>query len=430
MHLINTTTLSLETFHDNEIPPYAILSHTWGEDHEELSYQDLAAGKITDPPNLGMTKLRGTCKQAQKDGIKYAWIDSCCINKEDGIELSIAINSMFRWYRRAVVCYVYLADVPATDKPRDKKGSAFQQSRWFERGWTLQELIAPRRVSFFHSEWGLLGTKTNLKNVLSSITGVPREFLLHKKDLYKGSVAQRMSWAAKRQTRLPEDLAYCLMGMFNVSMDMRYGEGGQKAFIRLQESIFERTGDESMLAWGLDARSTATAGGVLASMPSDFISSGHVVPGDRTTLMSPPPRIEEENLYIHAPLHILPTDEMYALLNCQPGRSTSGEHQQRTRRLLFSSLLRKSVANQVIGIPLAPVGSTTQPDVPVHSYVRKPGVPAKYFPRKVYDEASQLEPISIKVYSVWDSIAGVKPLPHYGNSPLLERGSAGATGNK
>ncbi|KAL8310668.1 hypothetical protein RB601_003610 [Gaeumannomyces tritici] len=162
MRLINVKTLKLEEFPDDKTPPYAILSHTWGDEREELTCRNIEEGKV-DKPGVGSVKFHGCCRQAEKDGIGYAWVDTCCIDKANPVELSEAINSMFRWYKRASVCYAYLSDVPGDEKPR-KQGSKFRTSRWFGRGWTLQELLAPLahqrllyRIEVIGREWRLHG---------------------------------------------------------------------------------------------------------------------------------------------------------------------------------------------------------------------------------------------------------------------------------
>ena len=224
MRLINTSTLKLEEFSEEDAPPYAILSHTWGNDSEELTFRQVVNGE-TDKGNLGSIKLRGCCRQAQKEDLGYAWIDTCCIDKTNLVELSEAINSMYRWYNRAAVCYAYLADVPDNDDP-PRPGSKFRSSRWFQRGWTLQELLAPKHLRFYNAEWRSIGTKGTICTVIKNITRVPQQYLLGIASLHSASVAQRMSWAAQRRTKRAEDIAYCLLGIFNVTMPMIYGEGG------------------------------------------------------------------------------------------------------------------------------------------------------------------------------------------------------------
>ena len=290
MRLINVETLGLEEFHTN-IPPYVILSHTWADNNEELTFSHVKNGKV-DKHGVGSVKLRGCCEQAKKDGLGYAWIDTCCIDKTNSVELSEAINSMFRWYRRAQICYTYLSDVPSNDEPW-KSGSKFQSSRWFMRGWTLQELLAPSSLRFYNSDWRSLGTKVELCAVIEKITNIPRYFLLGIAELQEASVAQRMSWAAKRDTKREEDLAYCLLGIFGVTMPMIYGEGSEEAFSRLQEQIMRTTRDDSIFAWRLALEGPSsnpteiTLGKVLAAAPSDFANCGCIVPREQFATNSP-----------------------------------------------------------------------------------------------------------------------------------------------
>lgn len=143
MRLLNTSTLKLEDFFD-DIPNYAILSHRW--EHEEVSYHDFQADCID---LAGYSKIVGCCKQPGLDGFDYAWIDSCCIDKSSSAELSEAINSMFLWYSDSQTCYAYLSDVPSFADDHSAENSAFRTSKWFGRGWTLQELLAPEIVVFY-----------------------------------------------------------------------------------------------------------------------------------------------------------------------------------------------------------------------------------------------------------------------------------------
>jgi hypothetical protein len=281
MRLLNADTFKLEDFFYGDVPPYAILSHTWGSDREEVSYRDVLDGRLesaaTRPP-----KLTGCCKQAKKDRYQYVWIDTCCIDKTNSVELQEAINSMFRWYRNAAICYAHLADVPPGDLLSGAK-SAFSTSRWFTRGWTLQELLAPLNLRFYNADWACIGSKGDLGDLVETVTGIPTSFLLGITELQHASVAQRMSWAANRVTKRREDLAYCLLGIFSVSMPMIYGEG-DKAFRRLQEQIMKDVGDDSILAWDLDLDAGipsnapgAAFGAALAPTPAYFANSGKIV---------------------------------------------------------------------------------------------------------------------------------------------------------
>ena len=185
---------------------------------------------------------------ARRDGYRYIWIDSSCIDKASSSELSEAINSMYNWYRGAQVCYAFLSDVSTSDDI-GAGGSEFRRSRWFTRGWTLQELIAPRVVVFLSRDWKGLGTKDALADLISCITHINRGILTHETSLSDESVAERMRWAASRQTTRVEDGAYSLLGIFEITMPTLYGEG-RYAFRRLQEEILRRIPDQSLFAWG------------------------------------------------------------------------------------------------------------------------------------------------------------------------------------
>jgi len=251
MRLINCTTLQLEEFFGSDIPPYAILSHTWGD--EEVTFADLPLNQPTTVARAGYRKITFTCAQAIYDGLNYAWIDTCCIDKSSSSELSEAINSMFAWYRDSDRCYAYLSDVLEANMDEN-----FPGSRWFTRGWTLQELLAPKDVFFYDREGIQLATKLEDAEWISDITGIDKTALLGPRDTFGveiglGSfcVAKRMSWVSNRQTTRAEDMSYCLLGIFDVHMPLLYGEGDQ-AFLRLQEEIIRKIDDDSILAWGLD----------------------------------------------------------------------------------------------------------------------------------------------------------------------------------
>ncbi|KAM7184184.1 hypothetical protein V8F20_012322 [Naviculisporaceae sp. PSN 640] len=218
---------------DHEIPRYAILSHTWG--NEEVLYQDLVKGAGKD--KLGYEKIRFCGKQAQENGIQYFWVDTCCIDKANSVELQEAINSMFRWYRDAARCYVYLADVsvPTLHAAADRSSwaPAFRRSRWFSRGWTLQELIAPVSVEFFSKEGVRLGTKQSLEQDIHNITGLPLD-VLRGSPLSSFTISERLAWGGLRETTRKEDKAYSLLGIFGIHMPLIYGEGEANAFRRLR----------------------------------------------------------------------------------------------------------------------------------------------------------------------------------------------------
>ncbi|KAI4617231.1 uncharacterized protein J4E87_008471 [Alternaria ethzedia] len=257
MRLINCSTLQLEEFFGTNIPFYAILSHTWGD--KEVSFAQFTSGQPL--VGSGYQKIVLTCQQAIKDKIGYAWVDTCCIDKSSSAELSEAINSMFAWYQKSVRCYAYLSDV---SKPR--KDQDFPKSRWFTRGWTLQEMLAPSTVIFYDQQWVDLGCRGDHAEQISEITGIEEGALctgwgLRFRDNKFGSycVATRMSWASKRQTTRPEDMAYCLLGIFDINMPLLYGEG-HRAFRRLQEEIIRKVDDDSILAWALSPEARDPSG--------------------------------------------------------------------------------------------------------------------------------------------------------------------------
>ena len=219
---------------DKQIPPYAILSHTWGADKDEVTFEDLTKG--TGTTKAGYRKINFCAKQAALDGLEFFWIDTCCINKSSSTELLEAINSMFRWYRDSEKCYVYLDDVSADSLAED--GLAFEKSRWFTRGWTLQELLAPRCVEFYSVEGNLLGSKSSRVREIAQTTRIPTEALQpQERALSHFSVDQRMTWVKGRETTRAEDMAYSLLGIFDVQMSLFYGEGREKAFKRLHAKI-------------------------------------------------------------------------------------------------------------------------------------------------------------------------------------------------
>ncbi|KAL7781032.1 heterokaryon incompatibility domain-containing protein [Trichoderma afarasin] len=286
---------------DDAIPQYAILSHTWGRD--EVTYHDWKNLSISDVKlKAGCAKIMACREQAVRDGLEWVWVDTCCIDKSSSAELTEAINSMFRWYSMAAVCYVVLSDVEATSD-RAVLEERMANSRWFTRGWTLQELLAPppEKLIFYSSEWTRLGSKTDFVDIVSSITRINKQYL-QGQDLRHASVAQKMSWAALRQTSRLEDVAYCLLGLFDINMPMIYGEG-HRAFIRLQEAIMTSTPDDhSLFAWGpiLDEADIASMidkseirqkepprpdsatcerelFGLLAASPKDFEHSGKII---------------------------------------------------------------------------------------------------------------------------------------------------------
>jgi hypothetical protein len=224
------------------IPPYAILSHTWEADHEEVTFRDLIEG--TGKNKAGYCKLTLCAKQAAHDGLQFFWADTCCIDRSSSAELSEAVNSMFQLYKDSGVCYVYLSGL----KPSTDLSSALKGCRWFTRGWTLQELIAQSSSEFSNRNWEFVGSKRDLLYEITSITNINTLVLSHNTPLSYVTIATRMSWAAHRQTTKVEDISYCLLGMFNINMPLIYREGS-KAFAPLHEEIIEGTCDLSIFAW-------------------------------------------------------------------------------------------------------------------------------------------------------------------------------------
>jgi hypothetical protein len=291
MRLLNTETFTLSEFFGENIPPYAILSHRW--EAEEVSFRDLNDGN--GPGLAGYSKILGLCAQAKKDSLSWAWIDTCCIDKSSSAEVSETINSMFQWYRNAHVCYAYLSDVPeGMGEVHETEGShSFNSSQWFKRGWTLQELLAPKTVRFYDTAWKFLGTRDTLQPILSKITGI-KNF----EGFKKASSAQKMCWMANRKTTRIEDIAYCMLGLFDVCMPLLYGEG-EKAFYRLQLELLRTLEDDSLLAWSFNDEDEKTRSAALSSMmgpfatsPACFRLSGDIVPfpldEDRPSLVMTP----------------------------------------------------------------------------------------------------------------------------------------------
>jgi hypothetical protein len=258
------------------IPPYAILSHTWGKEEDEVTFEDVQNKAYKHLP--GYAKIRFCGEQAKKDNLVYFWVDTCAIDKRSSAELQEAINSMFMWYEEAAICYAYLSDFPDAMSV-DGEECQFRKAGWHSRGWTLQELLAPRNVTFYTHDWTFIGTKRSLCKQLSDITGIDLYIIMRIREIASASVAQRMSWASRRQTTRAEDTAYCLMGIFSVNMPMLYGEG-ERAFLRLQEEICKDSDDNSIFAWRtIDEDQDGGFGyGLMAEHPRHFQDSGRLGP--------------------------------------------------------------------------------------------------------------------------------------------------------
>ncbi|KAB8202362.1 heterokaryon incompatibility protein-domain-containing protein [Aspergillus parasiticus] len=348
MRLLRTRTIELVEFPPDRIPPYAILSHTWGE--EEVLFTDMQHHR--GQTKSSWPKVQGACAQARADGFDYVWIDTCCIDKSSSAELSEAINSMFTWYANAEVCYAYLSDVTMREghSGAEVNTAEFEQSRWFTRGWTLQELLAPSEVVFFSRDWVRFGERSSLANWLMDITRIDEAVLRNKvrllersRPLFQRSIAQRMSWAARRQTTRPEDMAYCLVGIFSVNMPMLYGEGGKKAFLRLQEEIMKQSDDQTIFAWTNKRAPKYSLSGLLATTPAHFEDSQDIIAYQQWE-PTPPYAMTNRGLRIDLPLHSLTRErrghDIIALLRCGVSQDIKG---QTGYKFLAICLIRLSI---------------------------------------------------------------------------------------
>ncbi|KAI0446088.1 heterokaryon incompatibility protein-domain-containing protein [Xylaria telfairii] len=324
MRLLNVKTGLLEEILNPLTHKYAILSHMWED--EEVSFSDMTSPQFK--TKEGFKKIKMAMKLANEAGLQYVWIDTCCIDKSSSAELTEAINSMYRWYERSDVCYAYLSDLPS----HLPLTISLRHSRWFTRGWTLQELIAPKTVYFYDRHWNKRGAKEDFIEELSQITKISKYILGHEQPLSAATVAQKMSWAAGRNTTRVEDQAYCLLGIFDVNMPLLYGEE-EKAFRRLQYEIIGRTADLSIFAWCVPRPEVARDKeqrvycGILAASPDAFANC--------TKLSKLPHRMYREfsvsNIGIRTKIHVLsyPVPEkrgayIYVLpLDCMPDSETS-----------------------------------------------------------------------------------------------------------
>lgn len=288
MHLLNTTSMQLE-YHGKPPEKYAILSHTWGD--EEILYADIKS-EDRGRSKKGFKKVENCCKLARSQGYDLVWIDTCCIDKSSSAELSEAINSMFDWYQGSDICYALLEDFsPKVNGAlvAERVYNDWKYCKYFTRGWTLQELLASYPLHFYDRNWEYFKSKKGIADELATKLGIAPEVL---KDIYnpyenKYSIATRMSWASKRETSRPEDIAYCLLGIFGVNMPLLYGEGGIKAFFRLQEEIIRNSNDESIFAWAEPGFFDGPThmfienASVLAESPASFVGASNIVPSQR-----------------------------------------------------------------------------------------------------------------------------------------------------
>jgi hypothetical protein len=365
MRLINGETLKLEEFVDNNIPTYAILSHTWGSD--EVTFQDIT----TKEPSLlrktnpgGWGKITHCCELAAATGIKYSWVDTCSIDKTSSAELSEAINSMFRWYSEAKVCFVYLSDIEDDESfsqlSHDEQVEMLSDARWFTRGWTLQELIAPNNIQFYSAGWKWIFSKSSFTEVLSSITSIDLDTLTDLTFLPRTSVAKRMSWAAKRHTTRPEDVAYSLIGIFDINMPLLYGEG-EKAFIRLQEEILKESDDQSLLAWEdpdqETGRSDRCSLGILARNPATFCAAGDI---ETIPYHGDPMRMTSKGLQGNLPVMRAHDDMFFLILSCTKAlQRGENESMSQLAILIDHSPHDDGTFGRVPGLPLEEIPDRT-----------------------------------------------------------------------
>ncbi|KAI0513252.1 HET-domain-containing protein [Xylaria bambusicola] len=303
MYLLNTETYELRsglqpTFRQEG---YAILSHRWvGQEitFDQLKDETLGLRFSTAPARTPQVdKICGAAQTARDLGIKWIWIDSCCVDRANAVEQTESINSMFKWYRDAKVCIAYLSDVqkqePHNDVPTPERFDSLERqgpSIWFSRGWTLQELLAPRNMRFYDKDWNFIGTKITQSHTLERITGIDSHYLTGEKHFATACIATKMSWMAGRTTTRIEDIAYSMLGIFNITMATQYGEG-IRAFMRLQETLLSTSRDESLFAWRMPERDAGIRSirdanqdiawdsdewGLLALSPDWFKDSAHV----------------------------------------------------------------------------------------------------------------------------------------------------------
>ncbi|WPH01259.1 HET-domain-containing protein [Acrodontium crateriforme] len=310
MRLLRTDSLTFGTFQRANRPPYVILSHRWSKNEDdEILMQGIIQGTAT--KKKAFAKLNGAMLEAQFYGYEWIWCDTCCIDKTSSAELSEAINSMFAWYKEADTCYVYISE-PDISSVED-----LPKSDWFSRGWTLQELLAPPFVEFYTHDWRLIANNlaTEVVEILSRITLIDGAILMKTENISSVSIAERMSWAAHRVVSREEDMAYCLMGLFDVSMPMLYGEGGEKAFHRLQEHIMKDSNDHSIFAWRDEDADVDASHGLLADHPKHFAHSSEIIAKIRWEDTAPY-QIGNRGLCINLHLSPGPNNTFIAALNC------------------------------------------------------------------------------------------------------------------
>jgi hypothetical protein len=358
MKLINCTTMQMET-EDNWpsriTPPYSILSHTWSTAGGEVTYHDYLQGR-EHTPDKDWTKIERAVAITRRspEKLNHIWIDTCCIDKSSSSELNESINSMFKWYAQAVICYAQVADFDCgfnapnhnneieqgyeMQEMKLDEAAAYKlsQCRWFYRGWTLQELIAPSSVEFYDQNWRHFGSRDGLSHLISMITGIDTVVLARsdgqgrtvgaEQALRKMTVAKKMSWAEARQTSRLEDQAYSLLGIFEVNIPMLYGEG-ESAFIRLQEEILKASNDMTLFAWASPPNETDPSApkysGILARTPKDFARSGNLI-HTKSAKFNPDFSMTNKGLRISTRLRKITTStDVFLDLNCHDSEDPS-----------------------------------------------------------------------------------------------------------
>jgi hypothetical protein len=359
MRLLDTTMFELRTdspeFFKSE--GYAILSHRWNG--AEITFDEIAR-HASDLRKAGdrrmkspqLDKIRGACETARKIGFRWLWIDNCCINKSSATEESESINSMFKWYRDARVCVSYLSDVklgfssgpPSYEAAQHMEHKSTEKtqtdmlrsvnyggpSEWFSRGWTLQELLAPQQMYFYDKDWDYLGAKTreSLAPEIERITGIDVGYLTGEKHFRKACIATKMSWIAGRTTTRIEDIAYSMLGLFNIMMTPQYGEG-QRAFMRLQQELLRTTTDESLFAWKMpqpdagdrfdiemnrETNWNSNEWGLLAPSPEWFRGCGNVTIEGGPQIQRPAHAFETSRQGLQITLMPIPAHNKYKVL--------------------------------------------------------------------------------------------------------------------
>lgn len=318
MRLINVASLEIEQYYGDKVPEYAILSHTWG--NQEVTLQEWA--RRHEPgisTKSGYQKIISACKLAEANKYNHVWVDTNCIDKTSSAELSEAINSMFAWYLNAKACYVYLEDVlyDLGSGPNASYTCLFKSSRWFTRGWTLQELIAPDTVQFYDQHWTFIESKSRCRDALSKVTSIPQSVLASQQNLRKASTAQRFSWLSRRSTTRPEDMAYCMFGIFNVNLPLLYGEG-DKAFTRLQEELMRSFHDHTIFCWSWPEQVPRPDWiSALAPNAAAFADSGDYIRRPGSLIGTHPAEYTVTNVGIRMQVHLLPSSDLrcFALLD-------------------------------------------------------------------------------------------------------------------